>query len=46
MDNSSFLSDKDQLLIFNNAKDIAKFAGSFSYEILTSLKGNITRKVI
>lgn len=46
MDNSSFLSDKDQLLIFNNAKDIAKFAGSFSYEILTSLKSNIKRKVI
>ena len=46
MDNSSFLSDKEELLVFNDAKDIAKFAGTFSYEILTSLKSDIIRKVI
>ncbi|WP_428738309.1 alanine racemase [Sulfurimonas sp.] len=46
MDNSSFLSDKEELLIFNDAKEIAKYAGTFSYEILTSLKSHIRRIVV
>ncbi|QOP40489.1 alanine racemase [Sulfurimonas marina] len=46
MDNSSFLSDKDELLIFNDARDIAKFAGTISYELLTSLKSYIPRKIV
>jgi len=45
MDNSSFLTDKDELLIFNNAQTVAKFAGTISYEILTALKEKISRKV-
>ena len=43
MDNSSFLSDEDELLIFDDARLIAKSAGSIPYEILTSLKENILR---
>lgn len=46
MDNSSFLSDQEELLIFSDAKQIAKYAGTFSYEVLTSLKPYIKRKVL
>lgn len=46
MDNSSFLSDKDELLIFNDARKIAVSANTISYEILTALKSNIKRKII
>ncbi|MFT7860661.1 MAG: alanine racemase [Sulfurimonas sp.] len=46
MDNSSFLSEKEELLIFNDARNAAKFAGTISYEVLTSLKSHIQRKVI
>lgn len=46
MDNSSFLSDKDELLIFNDARIIAPFANTISYEILTSLKSNIKRIIV
>ncbi|WP_304544671.1 alanine racemase [Sulfurimonas microaerophilic] len=46
MDNSSFLSDKEELLIFSDARDIAKFAGTISYELLTSLKSYIPRKIV
>ncbi|MBA1438476.1 MAG: alanine racemase [Epsilonproteobacteria bacterium] len=45
MDNSSFISDADELLIFDDAKDVAKFAGTISYEVLTSLKPHLKRKV-
>ncbi len=43
MDNSSFLSDKKKLLIFDDAKFAAKFARTISYEILTALKEKIPR---
>jgi len=43
MDNSSFLSDEDELLIFDDATKVAKSANTISYEILTSLKENIPR---
>jgi len=43
MDNSSFISDEDELLIFDDAKVIAKSAKTISYEVLTSLKADIKR---
>jgi len=46
MDNSSFISDKDELLIFNDANGIAKQISTIGYEVLTNLKQNIKRKVI
>ncbi len=46
MDNSSFISNDDELLIFNNASVIAKFANTIGYEILTSLKSNLDRKYV
>lgn len=46
MDNSSFLSDEDNLLIFNDAREVAKYAKTISYEVLTSLKENLERKVV
>jgi len=46
MDNSSFISDKEELLIFNDAREVALQAGTISYEVLTSLKAKIKRKVI
>lgn len=45
MDNSSFLSQDKELLIFDDARDVAKFAGTISYEVLTSLKEHLQRKV-
>ncbi len=46
MDNASFLSDKETLLIFNDARTLSKLVGTISYELLTSLKPNIARNVI
>jgi len=46
MDNSSFLSDADDLLIFNDARVVADEANTISYEILTSLKKYINREIV
>jgi len=46
MDNSSFLCDDKELLIFDDAKEMAKSANTISYEVLTSLKPYIKRVVI
>jgi len=46
MDNSSFISDKDELLIFNDARVVAKYAGTISYEVLTSLKSHLKREIV
>jgi alanine racemase len=46
MDNASFLSQENELLIFDDARKIAKQAGTISYEILTSLKSHLARKII
>ena len=46
MDNSSFLSDKDELLIFNDARDVAPLADTISYEVLTSLKPSLKRTIV
>jgi len=45
MDNSSFLSDEENLLIFDNAKVMALSANTIVYEVLTSLKQNINREI-
>jgi len=46
MDNSSFLADDEELLIFDDARVVAKSAKTISYEVLTSLKPYIQRKII
>lgn len=46
MDNSSFLSEEEEILIFKDAREIAKSAKTISYEMLTSLKPSIVRDVI
>ena len=46
MDNSSFLSDEKRLLIFEDAREVSKYARTISYEVLTSLKENIKRQVV
>ena len=46
MNNSSFVSDEEKLLIFDNAQVMARFAGTVSYEVLTSLKENIQREIL
>ena len=46
MDNSSFASNAEQLLIFNDAKKLSNAAQTISYEILTSLKSNLKRSIV
>ena len=46
MDNSSFLSDDDELLIFDDARVAANFAKTIAYEVLTSLKPEIKRDIV
>jgi len=46
MDNSSFLTDAEELLIFNDARIVAKYAKTISYEVLISLKGYLKRSVV
>ena len=46
MDNSSFLSQKEELLIFDDASQAAIFAKTISYELLTSLKPHLKRKIV
>ena len=46
MDNSSFASDVERILIFDDARVIAKSAKTISYEVLTSLKETIKREII
>ena len=46
MDNSSFLANEEELLIFNDARVIAQSAGTISYEVLTALKEKIPRTVL
>jgi len=46
MDNSSFISQKEELLIFSDAREVSLFAKTISYEVLTSLKENIKRTII
>lgn len=46
MDNSSFLCEEETLLIFDDARSVAAFTQTVSYEILTSLKPEISRTII
>ena len=46
MDNSSFVTDKEQLLIFDDANYLSKSADTIVYEVLTSLKSSIKREII
>jgi len=46
MDNSSFLGDEDELLIFDDARVAARFAQTIAYEVLTSLKPEIKRGIV
>ena len=46
MDNSSFLSDEDELLVFDDASVVAQMAETIGYEVLTSLKSDIRREII
>lgn len=46
MDNSSFLAEVDEILIFDDAKKMAKSANTIAYEVLTSLKTEIRREIV
>jgi alanine racemase len=46
MDNASFVTDKETLLIFDDAREVSKVAGTIGYEVLTSLKSNLSRKIV
>jgi alanine racemase len=46
MDNSTFMSSEDELLIFDDAIEVAKYAKTISYEVLTALKADIKREII
>ncbi len=46
MDNSSFLSEAEEIVIFKDAREVAKLAQTIPYEVLTSLKADIVREVI
>ena len=46
MDNSSFISDAKEILVFDDARVLAKSAKTISYEVLTSLKAGLQRKII
>ncbi len=46
MDNSSYLCDKDELLIFDDASEIAAYCDTISYEVLTSLAASIPRYIV
>lgn len=45
MDNSSFISEEEELLIFEDASYVAAFTSTVSYEILTSLKSELKREI-
>ncbi len=46
MDNSSFICEEDELLVFNDASHAALFAKTISYEVLTSLKAHLKREIV
>ncbi len=46
MDNSSFTGEKEELIVFDNANDYAKAAGTIGYEILVGLHSEIPRVVV
>ena len=45
MDNSSFATTKEELLVFNNANDYAAAAGTIGYEVLVGMRPHLKRIV-
>ena len=43
MDNSSFLSAKDEIVIFNDARKVANSARTISYEVLTAISQRVKK---
>lgn len=46
MDNSSYKTDKQSLLIFDDANEMALFCGTIGYEVLTSLSPRLERRIL
>ncbi|MDX9813819.1 MAG: alanine racemase [Sulfurimonas sp.] len=46
MDNSSFLSSDGEILVFDDARVVASYAKTISYEVLTSLKAELKRVIV
>jgi len=46
MDNSSFACDDEELLVFNDAREVAKAASTIAYEVLTSIKADVKKFVL
>ena len=46
MDNSSFISEADRLLVFDDARAYAAAADTISYEVLVGLNPRLRRKII
>jgi alanine racemase len=46
MDNSSFVTNKEEILLFNDAIEVARHAKTISYEVLTSLKPYLKRIIV
>lgn len=46
MDNSSFTCEEDEILIFDDATQVAHVAQTISYEVLTSLKPSLKKQIV
>jgi len=46
MDNSSFICEDEELLIFDDASKVSAQIDTISYEILTSLKSSLKRQIV
>jgi len=46
MDNSSFLCEKEELLVFSDASAVSAQTDTISYEVLTSLKSSLKRQIL
>jgi alanine racemase len=46
MDNSSFICEDEELLIFDDASKVSGQIDTISYEILTSLKSSLKRQIV
>ena len=46
MDSATFSTSQDELLIFDDARELAKATSTISYEVLTSLKAHLKREIV
>jgi alanine racemase len=46
MDNSTYKSIKEKLLVFDDANEVAAFSQTIGYEVLTSLSPSIERRIV